>query len=111
MTIGEKIKTRRLELGLSLRELSDRMGYANHSTIARIESGKVDLPQSKIVKFAEVLNVSVAELMDWNEQEKKPVEIDELSDNMKKLIDFVKSVPEDKSELVLRVLRSIVEDD
>lgn len=109
MTIGKKIKARRLELGLSLRDLSERMGYANHSTIARIESGKVDLPQSKIVKFAEVLNMTVAELMDWDE--KKPVEADELSDNMKKLIEFVKTVPEDKTDLILRVLKSIVEDD
>lgn len=60
MKIGEKIKERRIELGWSLRELADRMGYANHSTIARIESGAVDLPQSKLAKFAEVMGTSVA---------------------------------------------------
>lgn len=70
MKIGEKIKERRLELGWSLRELSDRMGYANHSTIARIESGAVDLPQSKIAKFAEVMGTSVAYLMDWEKVQK-----------------------------------------
>lgn len=68
MTIGEKIKKRRTELEWSQRELSDRMGYSNHSTIARIESGKVDIPQSRIVKFAEVLGVSVAYLMGWDKQ-------------------------------------------
>ena len=68
MTIGEKIKKRRTELEWSQRELSDRMGYSNHSTIARIESGKVDIPQSRIVKFAEVLGVSVAYLMGWDRQ-------------------------------------------
>ena len=71
MTIGEKIKERRKELGWSLRELSDRMGYANHSTIARIESGTVDIPQSKVVRFAEVMGTSVAYLMDWDEEIKK----------------------------------------
>lgn len=71
MAIGEKIKQRRLELGWSLRELSDRMGYANHSTIARIESGAVDLPQSKIAKFAEVLGTTVPALMDWEEVKKE----------------------------------------
>lgn len=71
MSIGEKIKERRLELKWSLRTLSDKMGYANHSTIARIESGEVDLPQSKIVKFAEVLGVDVAYLMDWEKVQKK----------------------------------------
>lgn len=70
MTIGEKIKQRRNELKWSQRELSDRMGYSNHSTITKIEAGKVDIPQSKIVKFAEVLNVSVGYLMDWEKVQK-----------------------------------------
>ena len=68
MKIGEKIKLRRTELGWSLRELSNRMGYSNHSTVARIESGKVDIPQSKVVKFAEVMGTSVAYLMGWEEK-------------------------------------------
>lgn len=67
MKIGERIKQRRIELGWSLRDLSNRIGYANHSTVARIESGAVDIPQSKIVKFAEILNVPVAHLMGWDE--------------------------------------------
>lgn len=68
--MGEKIKIRRLELGWSLRELAKRMGYANQSTVARIEKGEIDLPQSKVVKFAEALNTTVAYLMDWEEVEK-----------------------------------------
>lgn len=75
MNIADRIKARRNELQMSQRELSDRMGYNNHSTIARIEAGKVDIPQSRIVKFAEVLGVSVAYLMGWEEEiEKNPVE-------------------------------------
>ena len=72
MSIGEKIKERRMELRWSQRELSDKIGYSNHSTIARIESGKVDLPQSKVVKFSEVLGVSVAYLMGWEEENTAP---------------------------------------
>lgn len=71
MKIGEKIKRRRMELGWSQRELSNRMGYQNHSTITKIEAGKVDLPQSKVVKFAEVMGTTVAYLMDWEEVQKK----------------------------------------
>lgn len=71
MTIGEKIKIRRNELKMSQRELSDKMGYSNHSTIGKIENGKVDIPQSRIVQFAEVLGVSVAYLMGWDEEIKK----------------------------------------
>lgn len=70
MKIGEKIKRRRIELGWSQRELAARIKYKDHSTVAKIENGKVDLPQSKIVKFAEVLGVEVAYLMGWEEIQK-----------------------------------------
>ena len=70
MSIGSKIKQRRTELGWSQRELAAKMGYNNNSTIARIENGKVDIPQSRIVQFAEVLGVSIAYLMDWEEVQK-----------------------------------------
>lgn len=36
---------------------------------------------------------------------------DGLSDNMKKLIEFAKTVPDDKVELILKVMKSIVEAD
>ena len=112
MKIGEKIKLRRIEKGLSLQELAERMGYANKSSIARIESGAIDPPQSKVVKFASALDTSVADLMGWiEEKEKLGEKDDELSENVKKLVDFAKSVPEDKVELVLKVLKSIVEAD
>ena len=70
MTIGERIKARRNELMLSQRDLCEKMGYSNHSTIGKIEAGKVDIPQSRIVQFAEVLGVSVAYLMGWEEIQK-----------------------------------------
>ena len=68
MTIGQRIKARRNELKLSQRELCEKMGYSNHSTIGKIETGKVDIPQSRIVQFAEVLGVSVAYLMGWDKE-------------------------------------------
>jgi transcriptional regulator with XRE-family HTH domain len=70
MAIGERIKERRKELQWSQRELSDKMGYSNHSTITRIEAGKVDIPQSRIVQYADVLGVSIAYLMGWDKEEK-----------------------------------------
>ena len=68
MKIGEKIKLRRNELGWSQRDLAEKMGYDNHSTIARIEVGKIDIPQSRIVQFAEVLGTDIAYLMDLEEE-------------------------------------------
>lgn len=58
MHIGSRIKARRVELGWSQRDLAEKMGYKNHSVIARIEAGKVDLPQSRLDQFAKVLGLS-----------------------------------------------------
>lgn len=111
MNIGERIKIKRIEKGWSQRDLAAKMNYSNHSTIGKIETGKVDIPQSRIVQFAEVLGVSVAFLMGWDdEQNKNPVAFNGVSEKRQALIDFAKSVPEDKAEMILRVMKSIVED-
>lgn len=112
MTIGEKIKARRTELMLSQRDLCEKMGYSNHSTIGKIEAGKVDIPQSRIVQFAEVLGVSVAYLMGWDQEEKEqPINLDGLSEKRKALIQFAMSVPEDKAEMILQVMKTILKND
>lgn len=63
-------------------------------------------------KIASYFGVSVGYLLGEEEKEEKPTADDDgLSKNMKQLIDFVKTVPEDKVELVLKVMKSIVEAD
>ena len=44
-------------------------------------------------------------------EEKKTIENDGLSEGKRMLIDFAKSVPDDKAEMILRVMKSIVEAD
>ncbi|MBO5969753.1 MAG: helix-turn-helix transcriptional regulator [Clostridia bacterium] len=73
MTIGQRIKLKRMELGISQRELAKRLGYDSHTTLTGIESGKFDVTQSKVALFAEVLNTTPAYLMGW-EDEEKPVD-------------------------------------
>lgn len=65
-TIGSRIKARRRELGISQRELASRMGYTDHTTITRIEAGKVDPPQSRIAAFAKALGTTPGHLLGWN---------------------------------------------
>lgn len=112
MTIGQKIRAKRLERGWSQRDLAAKMHYSDHSTIGKIETGKVDIPQSRIVQFSEVLGVSIAYLMGWEEEQKeKPPSEGELSEGQKALIAFARTVPEEKVDLVLKLLRAILEDD
>ena len=69
--IGDNIMRRRKALGMTQEELANRMGYKSKSTINKIELGINDIPQSRVSKFADVLGVSVAEIMGWNEMQQK----------------------------------------
>ena len=61
--IGEKIRSRRMALGLSQTELARRAGYADKSGISKIESGERDLTSEKIAIFAQALDMDPAELL------------------------------------------------
>lgn len=77
-SIGENITQRRKELGWTQEELAIRMGYKSKSTINKIELGINDIPQSKVVKFAEILGTTPADLMGWTEEiEEAPVKMAE----------------------------------
>lgn len=71
--IYERIKNRREELGLTTEELAQRMGYKTRSSITKIETGKADIPQSKVKAFARALQTTTAYLMgDDDAREARP---------------------------------------
>lgn len=114
MKIGEKIKQRRNELGWSQRELAARIKYKDHSTVAKIENGKVDLPQSKIVKFAEVLGVEVSYLMDWEEVQKNNEAISDITvklrsdEDLLSLVTLICQLDKEKIESVKHMLNTFL---
>ncbi len=65
MNIGNRIKQRRIELGMSQQDLATAMGYTSKSTINKIELGKNDVSQSKVVKFSKVLDTTPSYLLGW----------------------------------------------
>ena len=74
-TVGKNIMKRRKELGMTQEELATLMGYKSKSTINKIELGINDIVQSKVAKFANVLDTTIAYLMGWEEDvEEKPEE-------------------------------------
>ena len=58
MTIGDRIKTVRMEKGLSITQLAKKMGVAE-GTIRQYETGRRNPKPKTIEKFASALNVSV----------------------------------------------------
>ena len=65
LEIFKRIRARREELGISQEELAKRLGYKSRSSINKIEKGENDIPQSKIVAFAQALQTTPECLMGW----------------------------------------------
>lgn len=63
LDLYRNIKKYRVDLGMSQEELAQKTGYKSRTSIAKIEKGLVDLPQSKIALFAKALNVNTEVLM------------------------------------------------
>lgn len=81
LELYKNIKRRRQQLKMTQTDLALKMGYADKSMIAKIEKGNVDLPQSKVLAFANALETTPGELMGWDYE----TEATETVDNIYKL--------------------------
>lgn len=91
--IGNRIKSKREELGLSQEELKNKTGYSNRSMIARIERGDINITSSKIEAIAKALDTTPAYIMGWEEAESEGERMarfyhryEELSDLKKEMV-------------------------
>lgn len=66
-SMGERIKNRRKELGLSQEELAEKLGYKSKTSISKIEQDITDLPLSKVAKFAEILKTTPGYILGTDE--------------------------------------------
>lgn len=103
-TVGDNILLMRKELGLTQEELAKRMGYKSKSTINKIELGINDIPQSKIVQFAEVLGTTPARLMGWDEEKNSPEE-PKLTERERMVLELFRKIPEDRQAEALELLQ------
>lgn len=62
MDIGEKIRARRLELGMTAEELGSKIGVQK-SAVIKYEKGHIDLRSKKIQAIAKALDVSPVSLL------------------------------------------------
>lgn len=84
MTIGERIKQRRIELNMSQEELAKKTGYKSRSSIQKIENSRT-LPLKKVNLMASALDCEPSYLMGWKEEESKPIYVD-ISEKEKMII-------------------------
>jgi|LAHS01.1.fsa_nt_gb transcriptional regulator with XRE-family HTH domain len=65
MTIGERIRKKREELGLTQEELATKMGYKHRSSVTKMEEAE-ELSLKKVRLVAEALGCSPSYLLDWD---------------------------------------------
>lgn len=82
MELHDRVKKRRLELGLSQEDLAHRMGLSSRVSIYNIERGR-PITQKIIVRLAKALNTTPAYLMGW-ENDITPIVPERYIEHLKK---------------------------
>lgn len=59
----KNIRARRMQLGITQRELAQKCGYKDHTTINKIEKGQVDITFERLKQIATVLDTTVINLI------------------------------------------------
>lgn len=112
-TLYEKIQALCKSKGVSGSKMCLDLGLSK-STMSDLKNGRikgVSVPTAQ--KIAGYFGITVDELYGEESKKEKPTvqEDDGLTENQRKLMQFAKSVPDDKAEMLLRVMKSIVEAD
>lgn len=90
--LGRQIRRLREQLGMSQEELAKKLGYKSKSSINKVETGSQGLTQSKIMRFAEALQTTPGELLDWDSDDAPDVEYSNerqrqiFSENLRRLL-------------------------
>ena len=117
MEFHKIIRSRRIALKMTQQELAQKLGYKSTSTIAKIESGENDIPQAKLVAFAEALNTTPADLMGFKNV--KPVQgelantvtctISKDKPQLEKMIKKLDKLDEKDLNRVISVIKPLIE--
>lgn len=110
MTIGERMRKRRENLGLTQVSVADKAGISKQ-TLYKYENDIVtNIPLPTISKIAEVLNVSESYLMGWEDEEIiiETVQTDIALTNMQKRVKEyalkLSALPKEKQEQIMRLI-------
>ena len=107
--MAENIKRYMEMKGVTNQQICDALGFKYTTFMDWIKG--VTYPRiGKVEAMANYFGVLKSDLIE--DKSEKAIEKDDgLSENQRKLMDFAKSVPDDKAAMVLKVIRSIVEVD
>lgn len=116
MNTGDRIKQRRIELGITADELADRIGKSR-ATIYRYENGDIEnMPTTILEPLAKALNTTPADLMGWGEREeiadtlmKAYESLVEPDEQLKRLMAYYKILNQSDRDMLENIARRCAE--
>ena len=111
MDFKDTIKARRKELGLTLEEVGQIVGVSK-TTIQRGESGEIkNQRRDKIVKLAQALQTTPAQLMGWAETDTDlssslPQSNPNVNGQLENLFHEIQQLPPDQQKNFLKMMRA-----
>ena len=100
--------------GISMSAAALEAGLSK-SLVTKWKVNKVEVPSPDVLKkLSAYFNIPVSELLGEEEmgiKKEQPTEIDGLSEKRKALMQFAMEVPEDKAEMILQVMQTILKND
>ena len=109
MTTGDRIRNRRIELGLTQLDVAKRLGLTTKAAVSKVEGQGDKVTLKNVEKFAKALDCSIPYLMGWEEDEN---EEKDCSDNLKRYSEFINlysQLSDEKKSLVDNMLKALSE--
>lgn len=95
--------------GKSRKEICQALGYS-YFTFSDWVNGKKMPRMDKVEQLANYFGIKKSDLIEEPKKE-QPTEYDGLSEKRKALMQFAMSVPEDKADMILQVMKTILQND
>ena len=113
MTTADRIKNRRLELGLTQLQVAKRMGLTTKAAVSKVERQGDNVTLKSVEKFAKALDCSTAYLMGWDD---KLEDIEEeyknaVPEHLKRYAQFINlyaQLGEDEQDLVDNMITTLL---
>lgn len=109
MTVADRVRLRREELGISQEILANKIGLKDKSSIAKIEKSGDKITLKNVEKLSKALNCSIPYLMGWEEEKNadgEPAHVEELTDKEKHFIEVYSKLSEEQQKLVDNLMRT-----
>lgn len=123
MTTADRIKNRRIELGLTQLEVAKRLGLTTKAAVSKVEGQGDNVTLKNVEKFAKALDCSIPYLMGWvndvhyDSTSEEPLMVAEesafnkdekenLTDKEQHFIEVYSQLSEEQQKLVDNLMRS-----